>query len=56
MAKYEVEYALFIKCMIEAGSEKEAKDRAYSMDEEEIERTGTQKEGYCVWNEPRKIE
>lgn len=55
MARYEVEYAMFRKCVIVADSLEKALDKAYTMDDEEIERTETENKGYTVWNEPREI-
>ena len=55
MARYEVEYALFRKCVIEADSLEEANDKAHMIEDEEIERTGTENTGYVVWNEPTEI-
>ena len=54
MAKYEVEYALFRKCIIEADSLEEAKEKAHTIEDEEIERIETEYTGYVVWNEPIK--
>ena len=34
MAKYEVEYALFRKCVIEADSLEEANDKAHTIEDE----------------------
>ena len=55
MAKYEVEYALFRKCVIEADSLEEAKEKAHILEDEEIERAETENTGYVVWNEPKAI-
>lgn len=55
MAKYEVEYALFKKCVIEADSLEEAKDKAHTAEDEEIESTEIENTGYVVWEEPKKI-
>ena len=54
MAKYEVEYALFRKCIIEADSLEEEKEKAHTIEDEEIERIETENTGYVVWNEPIK--
>lgn len=55
MARYEVEYVLFKKCVIEADSLEEAKNSAHTIEDEEIERTETENTGYVVWNEPTEI-
>lgn len=55
MAKYEFEYALFRKCVIEADSLEEAREKAHTIEDEEIERTTTEREGYVVWDEPTEI-
>lgn len=55
MAKYEVEYALFRKCVIEADSLEEANEKANTIEDEEIEQTETENTGYVVWNEPKEI-
>ena len=55
MARYEVEYALFKKCVIEADSLEEAKDKAHTAEDEEIESMEIENTGYVVWEEPKKI-
>lgn len=55
MARYEVEYALFRKCVIEADSLEEANDKAHAIEDEEIERTETENTGYIVWDKPKEI-
>lgn len=55
MAKYEVEYALFKKCVIEADSLEEAKDKAHMAEDEEIESAEIENTGYVVWEDPKKI-
>ena len=55
MARYEVEYALFRKCVIEADSLEEANDKAHTIEDEEIERLETENTGYMVWDGPREI-
>lgn len=54
MAKYEVEYAKFIKVQYEAETLEEAKDIAAIMDDEQIE-DGIIDDGYVIWNEPKSI-
>jgi hypothetical protein len=51
MPKYEVEFALFKTCIIEADSLEEAKDKSYTMEDDEIEETSTKTEGYMIWND-----
>ena len=55
MAKYEVEYALFRKCIIEADSQEEATCKAHTIEDEEIESAETTNTGYIVWNKPKEI-
>ena len=55
MARYEVEYALFKKCVIEADSLEEAKDKAHTAEDEEIESMEIENTGYVVWEDPKKI-
>lgn len=55
MAGYEVEYAVFRKCVITADSLEEADDKAHTMEDEGIECTETENTGYIVWNGPTEI-
>ena len=55
MARFEVEYVLFRKCVIEAASLKEANEMAHTMEDEEIERTETENTGYVVWDGAKEI-
>ena len=55
MPGYEVEYAVFRKCVITADSLEETDDRAHTMEGEEIEHTETENTGHIVWNGPAEI-
>lgn len=43
------------KCVIEADSLEEAKDKAHTAEDEEIESMEIENTGYVVWEEPKKI-
>lgn len=54
MAKFEVEYASFIKVVFEADSQEEANDIASIMEEDDIQQSGTC-DGYVIWEEPKQL-
>lgn len=52
--KFEVEFALFKKCIIEADNLRDANEKAHRMEDDEIKETCTETEGYIVWKTRRK--
>lgn len=55
MRKYEVEFALFKTCIIEAENMEEAKMKSCTMEDDEIDETCNETKGYMVWNDAKEI-